>query len=108
MIGAAEHDRMVAFSSHVPQLASTALVAALAESAPEAARVAGPGLVDATRLALSSYDLWRDILATNTDSISEALQIYITKLEHIRENLRTRQLKEEFESGANFARRLRE
>jgi len=107
-IGAEEHDRMVAFSSHVPQLASTALAATLAESCPEAARVAGPGLVDATRLALSSYDLWRDILATNTNAISEALQIYIAKLEHIRENLRTRQVKEEFESGGAFARRLRD
>ncbi|MDQ2899436.1 MAG: prephenate dehydrogenase/arogenate dehydrogenase family protein [Acidobacteriota bacterium] len=108
VIGAEEHDRLVAFSSHVPQLASTALAAALAESAPEASQVAGPGLVDATRLALSSYDLWRDILATNTDAISEALQIYITKLEHIHENLRTRQVKEEFERGADFARRLRD
>ena len=108
VIGAEEHDRLVAFSSHVPQLISTALAAALAESAPDAARVAGPGLIDATRLALSSYDLWRDILATNTGAIEEALTTYITKLEHVRDNLRTRQLQDEFANGAGFARRLRE
>ncbi len=108
VIGAEEHDRLVAFSSHVPQLISTALAAALAESAPEASRVAGPALMDATRLALSSYDLWRDILATNTDAISEALTTYIAKLEHVRDNLRTRQLQEEFENGAGFARLLRD
>ena len=108
VMGAEEHDRLVAFSSHVPQLISTALAAALAESAPEAARVAGPGLIDATRLALSSYDLWRDILATNTGAITEALTTYITKLEHVRDNLRTRQLQDEFANGAGFARRLRD
>ena len=45
-----------------------------------------------TRLALSSYDLWRDIVATNSDHIERALAAYIQKLEHVRENLRTRQL----------------
>ncbi len=107
ILGAEEHDRLVAFSSHVPQLASTALGAAMAEHAPEARQVAGPGLVDATRLALSSYDLWRDIITTNTMEIESALTAYIQELEHLRENLRTRQLQEEFEKGAEFAASLR-
>ena len=65
VMGAEEHDRLVAFSSHLAQLASTALASTIQESSPESSRVAGPGLVDATRLALSNYELWRDILATN-------------------------------------------
>jgi prephenate dehydrogenase len=69
--------------------------------------MAGPGLEDMTRLALGSYDLWRDILATNTEHIERALAIYIQKLEHMRENLRTRQLQEEFERGNAMAGRLR-
>ena len=44
-----------------------------------------------TRLALSSYDLWRDILATNPDAVEEALNAMIGKLEHLRDNLRTRE-----------------
>ena len=60
-----------------------------------------------TRLALSSYDLWRDILATNTDHIDRSLALYIQMLEHMRENLRTRQLQEEFQRGAVVAGRLR-
>lgn len=56
-----------------------------------------------TRLALSSYALWRDILATNSGYIDRALAVYIQKLEHVRENLRTRQLQEEFEHGAALA-----
>ena len=60
-----------------------------------------------TRLAASSYELWRDILATNTDHIERSLALYIQMLEHMRENLRTRQLQEEFQRGAAVAGRLR-
>lgn len=104
-----EHDRVVALTSHLAQLASTALASTVAEHLhpPERLAVAGPGLTDMTRLALSSYDLWRDILATNSESIERALSVYIQKLEHLRENLRTRQLQEEFERASGLAGRLR-
>jgi prephenate dehydrogenase len=108
VLGADEHDYRVAFSSHLPQLASTALASVISEVSPDSAQVAGPGLVDSTRLALSSYDLWRDIVSTNVEPIEEALTAYIQKLEHLRENLRTRQLQDEFASAAAFARRLRQ
>ena len=39
--------------------------------------------------------------------IERALAAYIQELEHIRENLRTRQLQEEFERGARLAEKLR-
>ena len=107
VLGAEEHDYLVAYSSHLPQLASTALAAMIAESAPDAAAVAGPGLVDATRLALSSYDLWRDILATNPDAVEEALNAMIGKLEHLRDNLRSREMEQEFRSAAALATSLR-
>jgi prephenate dehydrogenase len=105
VLDADEHDRVVSLTSHLPQLASTALAALLAD-APHLA-VSGSGLVDMTRLALSSYDLWRDILATNSEHIDRALSAYIQELEHIRENLRTRQLQREFERGAAIAGRVR-
>jgi prephenate dehydrogenase len=102
-----EHDRVVALTSHLPQLASTALAATVAQNVLEHLEVAGPGLIDTTRLALSSYELWRDILATNTFEIERALTAYIGELEHIRDNLRTRSLEEEFASGAALAAWLR-
>jgi prephenate dehydrogenase len=107
ILGAEEHDYLVAYSSHLPQLVSTALAAMIAESAPDAAAVAGPGLVDLTRLALSSFDLWRDILATNPDAVEEALNAMIGKLEHLRDNLRTREMEQEFRSAASLAGALR-
>jgi prephenate dehydrogenase len=99
----ARHDRLVAWSSHLPQLASTALASLIGDRAPEAAAVAGPGLLDTTRLALSSYDLWRDILETNAAEVSSALDAYIEKLTILR-----RDFESEFRQGADFARSLRE
>lgn len=104
-----EHDRVVAFTSHLAQLSSTALACTVSERVTRDAhlQVAGPGLRDMTRLALSSYELWRDILATNSEHIDRALARYIQELEHLRENLRTRQLQEEFAHAAELASKIR-
>lgn len=104
-----EHDRIVSYTSHLPQLTSTALGAVIAEHVLSADQldVAGPALIDATRLAMSPYDVWRDILATNTDVIYQALTAYISELEHLRENLRTREMEKEFVTAGELARRLR-
>jgi prephenate dehydrogenase len=105
----AEHDRIVSYTSHVAQLAATGLAATVSEHvAPDELAISGPGLIDSTRLALSAYELWRDILATNTTAIERALSDYIQKLDHIRQNLRTRQLQEEFEHAAALASKLRQ
>ncbi len=109
VLDAAGHDRIVAMTSHLPQLASTALAATVGERlVGDQIEVAGPGLADTTRLAMSSYELWRDILATNTAPIEQALTAYINRLENVRDNLRTRQLQAEFEAGARLARKVRE
>lgn len=107
--GAEEHDRLVAFSSHLPQLASTALAALLAaRDRPERLHeLAGPGLRDMTRLALSSFEIWRDILETNSEAVRAALDAYIRQLETVRAACGA-DLEEEFRRGADFARRLRE
>jgi prephenate dehydrogenase len=102
ILDAATHDRLVAWSSHLPQLASTALAAAIQNQQPGATAVAGPGLLDMTRLALSSYDLWRDILDTNQTEVAAALDAYIAKLQTLRGHF-----EKEFSSGAELARALR-
>src|SRR5262249_37563114 len=57
------HDRTVARTSHLPQLASTALAAALADMSQKAVElsVSGSGLRDSTRLALSPFEMWSEI-----------------------------------------------
>jgi prephenate dehydrogenase len=103
ILDAAQHDRLAAWSSHLPQLASTALASLLHDRAPDAATVAGPGLIDSTRLAMSSFDLWRDILETNQTEIAAALDAYIEKLRALKADFET-----EFDKGSAFARSLRE
>jgi prephenate dehydrogenase len=98
----AQHDTLVAWSSHLPQLASTALASVLHDGAPKAALVAGPGLLDSTRLAMSSFDLWRDILATNRDEIDRALEALIERLKAMRADPEP-----DFRVGGDFARSLR-
>jgi prephenate dehydrogenase len=101
-----QHDRLVALTSHLPQLISTALAATISQE-PEAARVAGPGALDLTRLALSPYDIWRDIFSTNPGPINAALEAFIGKLEHLRKLLRDPAIEREFETAASAARSLR-
>jgi prephenate dehydrogenase len=103
IMDAATHDRLVAWGSHLPQLASTALAAAVGRNASQAAQIAGPGLFDMTRLAMSSWDLWRDILDTNRAAVNEALDGYIAELQRLRGNLSGA-----FSRGSEFARGLRE
>ena len=63
---ASDHDRMVAYLSHLPQLAVTALMHVVGESVGEdGLALAGRGLRDTTRLASSPSGIWRDIAATN-------------------------------------------
>lgn len=104
-----EHDRVVAYTSHLPQLLSTALASTLAGRLGRIGelQVAGPGLADATRLAASSYEIWGDILKTNPDAIAAALDAFLAKLEHLRANLSSDAARTEFEAANEFAQRLK-
>ena len=106
----AEHDRVVALTSHLPQLVSTEIAAALgtALNLPEDARAAGPALIDLTRLALSPFDIWQDILATNTENVRRALELYIENLQRCKEMLSDAdRMEREFQEAARVASLLR-
>jgi prephenate dehydrogenase len=111
-LDAAAHDRAVAFSSHLPQLASSALAATLGAANPSAsAPVFGPGLLDMTRLALSSFDLWNDIFITNRESIADAVGAYIARLTAVHQAISTSDqtaLRSLFQSAQELASGLRE
>jgi len=102
MLPAAEHDRLCAWISHVPQMMSTALAAALVEEfgadAPLLA-AGGRALRDMTRISSSPYSMWRDVAISNKKNLENALWKVEQRLAHIRENLATRQLADEFEQA---------
>lgn len=101
------HDELVAWVSHLPQFTATALSALLEEEvgeAPELKDVGGRALREMTRLGASPYSMWRDIANTNTEAVERALFALEQRIAHLRENLRTPGLREEFEQANKFRR----
>lgn len=87
-MSADEHDRLMAFVSHLPQLVASALMSVVGNSAEAGLPVAGRGLFDTTRLASSPADVWRDICLSNEDNIGVALDVLIAGLTRIRGDLK--------------------
>jgi prephenate dehydrogenase len=85
---AAEHDRLLAFLSHLPQLTASALMAVVGDAIGEdGLELAGRGLLDTTRLASSPAETWKDICRTNEDEIAAALDTLIAALQGLRNDL---------------------
>lgn len=103
------HDEIIAWTSHLPQLVSTGLAVAVMENVklPEDLELSGGGLRDASRLADSGYNVWRDICLTNAENLERALSTCIQTLEHVRDNLRSRELERMFERANELRRRLK-
>jgi prephenate dehydrogenase len=105
---AEEHDRATAYTSHLPQLLSTALASTLQRQKNDNfERVFGPGLLDMTRLALSSPELWTAILANNRENVVQALDTFTGCLAQVRKALIECSLDDQFLSGRAFAESLR-
>jgi prephenate dehydrogenase len=88
VIDVAGHDRLLAFLSHLPQLTASALMQVVGDEVGDGGlALAGRGLADTTRLASSPPEIWRDIVATNTDQIGPALDALIEVLRDLRADL---------------------
>jgi prephenate dehydrogenase len=99
-LDANKHDQLCAWISHLPQMLSTALAATLVDefgSSKGLLAAGGRALREMTRISASPYSMWRDIALTNKKNLAAALLKLEQRLAHIRENLDTRQLAEEFE-----------
>jgi prephenate dehydrogenase len=105
---AARHDELCAWVSHLPQMLSTALSALLEDTfgdAPEIAAIGGRALRETTRLGASPYSMWRDVAMTNTGPIADTLLALEQRLMHLRENLRTPELRDEFLLANEFRKK---
>jgi prephenate dehydrogenase len=74
---AQEHDAMMAWVSHLPQLTSTALAATFASEKIDPDSV-GPGARDTTRLAASAFEQWSSLVQAQPAVLDAAL----ARLEH--------------------------
>jgi prephenate dehydrogenase len=88
LMDADEHDRLMAFLSHMPQLTVSALMEVVGDATTSSGlRLAGRGLMDSTRLASSPADVWRDVCASNASDIGAALDLLIARLQQLRAGL---------------------
>jgi prephenate dehydrogenase len=103
------HDELCAWVSHLPQMLATALSALLedtfagdAEGLAAVQAIGGRALRESTRLGASPYSMWRDVALTNTEPIAHTLLALEQRLAHLRENLRTPELRDEFAAANRF------
>jgi prephenate dehydrogenase len=80
VLSPADHDRLVARTSHLPHLIASALAASAIRDEPLAAVTSGGALRDMTRVAAADPALWREIVALNGDEVAEALKEFAAAL----------------------------
>jgi prephenate dehydrogenase len=98
----AEHDHLLAFISHLPQLTVSALMHVVGQSAGlQGLELSGRGLVDTTRLASSPADIWKEVCATNSDEVGAALDALIKVLNDLRAGLKSGESIDEIFESAN-------
>ena len=75
-IDSSAHDRLVALTSHLPQMLSVALGARFREALGDvsALPLAGSGMRSMLRLAASSFSMWRPVLVANAGSVAQEVR----------------------------------
>jgi prephenate dehydrogenase len=105
-----EHDRTLAYTSHLPQMLSTALALTLEEelgAGNPALEIHAGGLRTMLRLAMSDPVMWEQIAASNAQNIAAALERFEAELRKLRESLGDPEFRKKFEAAREFARILR-
>lgn len=107
------HDELLARASHLPQFVASALASSLADERvgdKSAIEYGASGLRDTTRLAASSWEMWRDIFATNRDAIADAARIFgntFTEFQRALESGDAKTLEALFNRGRAMRERLK-
>jgi prephenate dehydrogenase len=83
IMSAARHDRVVAAISHLPHLLAVALINTMAGNRDAEELVSG-SFRDLTRVASAESDWWPEVLTSNSEAVSMALDDLIHHLEELR------------------------
>lgn len=102
-----EHDRTLAYTSHLPQMLSTALSLTLEQAfgrGNPALQVHAGGLRTMLRLAESDPAMWEQIADSNHANLAKALECMEAELRKLRENLGSAEFRKKFEQAREFAK----
>lgn len=85
----AQHDAMLACTSHLPHMVAAALARSVADGDPSRkADFCGTGFKDTTRVASGSADMWVDIIDTNRAALETELDRFHAELQGLIDILR--------------------
>ena len=87
-LGADEHDRLLALTSHLPHAIANLLMRRVAAGGEEALGFAGASLREMTRVAGANPTMWADIFVANGDLIADALTAHRAELADVERALR--------------------
>ena len=96
-----DHDRTIAFTSHLPHVAAYALVGALP---PAPLSMLASGFKDTTRIASSDASLWSDIFLTNKENVLIAIERFKEVILGIEKDIRENNREELEKKLKNFQR----
>jgi prephenate dehydrogenase len=105
-----EHDRTLAYTSHLPQLLSTALALTLEQAFGQrnpALQVHAGGLRTMLRLAESEPAMWEQIADSNRANLTKALEGVEAELRKLRKSLGSAEFRKRFEQARVFAKLLK-
>jgi prephenate dehydrogenase len=106
VMDAADHDRAVARTSHLPHLVASALALAAGDVPGERPLVAGPGWRSATRLAVSDPDVVAAFVEANADEVLQAAAAFGSRLQTLLDAVRRGAVRQLLASAGETLERL--
>ena len=100
------HDRIIAYTSHLPQFLSTALTLAIGQI-DKSEQTMGRGMYSMTRLASSPPEIWNDIIRFNNKEIRKAISNFSAFLSEIEKDILDGSISEKFNSAAKLKKKVR-
>ncbi|HTR02206.1 MAG TPA: prephenate dehydrogenase/arogenate dehydrogenase family protein [Thermoanaerobaculia bacterium] len=106
-LDAARHDRAMTWISHLPLAVASALARAAAAGSGDTAALAGPGLIDTTRLASQPESLALELALADPEALARAIDAVSASLDALASSLRSsdREAVRRFFADAAAARR---
>lgn len=108
MIDAEEHDGTMAWTSHVPQIVSSALAATLAKKGPKGLTY-GTEALETTRAAMGNFDIWAEVLLLNKGRVLSALDAVLFETSRLMVDIEAgeaERIREWLEFGCSWRERM--